>query len=309
VDDDSLILARGLVVRYGRRFGINGVDLDVPARSLFGFLGPNGAGKTTTIRALLGFLRAQAGEARIFGSDCWRKSHAIKREVGYLPGDLRLYSWMTATSALRLAGRIRGDDGPNRGADLIERLKLDSEVPVRRMSRGMRQKLGLILALAHRPRLLILDEPTAGLDPIMQQELERILRERVEHDGATVFFSSHTLNEVERLCDHVAMIRDGAVVESATIRDLQSRARRRITIEFENEQSAAEIAPPEALDLVERRPKRWIAEFDGPATALTDWLHAQSSIRDFTIGPPDLETVFHRYYRQDDAHDDEERES
>ena len=137
------------------------MDLDVAEGEIFGFLGPNGAGKTTTIRLLLGFLRPSAGRAGIFGLDCWRQSPHIKRDVGYLPGDLRLYPWMTVGSAVKVFGQIRGLEMSAAGAELAERFRLETNLHVRKMSRGMRQKLGLILALAHRPRLLILDEPTS----------------------------------------------------------------------------------------------------------------------------------------------------
>ena len=188
-----------LTRRYGARRGIERVSLTVPDGSRFGFLGPNGAGKTTTIRVLLGFLKPTAGQARVFGRDVWRESALIKSDVGYLPGDLRLYPWLSGELALRIFGGVRGRDLMRAGRELAERFALDLRVKVRNMSRGMRQKLGLILALAPRPKLLILDEPTASLDPLMQETLRAHLRELAAR-GHTVFFSSHTLSEVEQLC-------------------------------------------------------------------------------------------------------------
>src|SRR5262249_26093722 len=176
-----------LTRRYGRRRGVERVSLTVPEGVLFGFLGPNGAGKTTTIRVLLGFLRPSSGAARIFGRDCWRESKAIKRDVGYLPGDLRLPPWMTGASALSIFGAVRGQVLTRAGRELAERFDLDLSVKVREMSRGMRQKLGLILALAHEPRLLVLDEPTSALDPLMQQTLHELLRQ-LAATGHTIFF-------------------------------------------------------------------------------------------------------------------------
>ncbi len=187
----SLIHLENLTRGYGHRRGIEGVSLSVVEGALFGFLGPNGAGKTTTIRVLLGFLRPTGGAAKIFGLDCWRDSKAIKRDIGYVPGDLRLSEWMNGATALSIFGAVRGQDLSRPGRDLAKTFDLDLQVKVRAMSRGMRQKLGLILALAHSPRLLVLDEPTSALDPLMQQVLQDLLRRRAAA-GQTVFFSSHS---------------------------------------------------------------------------------------------------------------------
>src|SRR5207247_1315609 len=154
----SLIQLDNLTRRYGRRRGVESLSFSVGEGALFGFLGPNGAGKTTTIRVLLGFLRPTSGAAKIFGLDCWRDSKAIKRDIGYLPGDLRLPAWMDGANALSIFGAVRGRDLAGAGRELAEKFDLDLRVKVRDMSRGMRQKLGLILALAHSPRLLVLDE-------------------------------------------------------------------------------------------------------------------------------------------------------
>jgi len=154
---------------------------------MFGFLGPNGSGKTTTIRLLMGFLKPTSGCAHVFGQDCWKSGRQLKANVGYLPGDVRLYPWLTVERGLRISSLVRGRDVAPHGNELADRLCLERQVPVRKMSRGMRQKLGLILSLAHRPRLLILDEPTGGLDPLIQNELIDYLRE-VTRQGHTVFF-------------------------------------------------------------------------------------------------------------------------
>ena len=173
----SIIRIEQLSQRYGRRVGVDAIDLEVGTGEIFGFLGPNGSGKTTTIRLLLGFLRPDTGRASIFDLDCWRQSALVKRDVGYLPGDLRLYPWLTGKTALHIFGKIRGVDLNDNGSELAERFRLEMDVRVEKMSRGMRQKLGIILAMAHKPRLLVLDEPTSGLDPLMQQELARSIRE------------------------------------------------------------------------------------------------------------------------------------
>ena len=290
----SIITTQSLTRRYGRFVAVRDLDLEVPAGSIFGFLGPNGAGKTTTIRMLLGFLRPSGGAATIHGLDCWRASPRIKRDVGYLPGDLRLYPWMTAASALRIVGRIRGVDMQSSGAALAERFDLNLHVTVRAMSRGMRQKLGLILALAHRPKLLVLDEPTSSLDPLMQQALADHLRQAAR-EGCTVFFSSHTLSEVENICDRVAIVRDGRIVADDSLEALRKRARREVTIIFVDADAAARIQPPPAFALRARDAATWRGELAGEAPALVRWAAAQP-IRDIAIHPPDLERLFQSFY-------------
>jgi ABC-2 type transport system ATP-binding protein len=290
----SAIHCERLTRRYGRRIGIDALDLDVPRGAIFGFLGPNGSGKTTTIRVLMGLLRPHGGRAAIFGRDCWRHSAAVKRGVGYLPGDLRLYRYMTGESALHSFGRIRGVDLQAEGAALAERFELDLHVRADRMSRGTRQKLGLVLALAHKPELLILDEPSNGLDPLVQRQLHALLRERAA-DGATVFFSSHTLSEVEQLCDRVAIVRQGRIVTDAGLGSLRRAAPRRVTVVFDDGEIAHRLAPPPGLSVEHRDGGRWQCQWTGDARPLLRWA-AGHDVRDITIHPPDLETMFHHYY-------------
>jgi len=292
----SVIVIENLTKRYGQRVGIQDLNLCVPEGVIYGFLGPNGAGKSTTIRLLLALLRPSGGRARIFGRDCWRHGHVIKADLGYVPGDLRLHSWMTARRALDLFGRVRRRDLRAYADVLLARFELDPEVKVRRMSRGMRQKLGLILALAHRPRLLVLDEPTSGLDPLMQDQLYAHLRERAA-DGATVFFSSHTLSEVEGLCDRVAVVREGKLVADERLDDLRKKAAREVTLRWRHPQSADQ-QPPEFLTVRERRGLEWRCTLTGPVMDLTRWAATQP-LEDIAIVPPDLETFFRQFYQQD----------
>ena len=292
----SLIHLENLTRGYGRRRGIEGVSLSVPEGALFGFLGPNGAGKTTTIRVLLGFLRPTSGAAKIFGLDCWRDSKAIKRDIGYVPGDLRLSEWMNGATALSIFGAVRGKDISRSGHDLANTFDLDLRVKVRAMSRGMRQKLGLILALAHSPRLLILDEPTSALDPLMQQVLHDLLRRRAAA-GQTVFFSSHSLGEVDQLCDRVAIVRDGELVANESLDALRDRAGHDVTIRWRDDAHARKLAPPEFLKLTRCDGAVWQGTLDGPAHRLVDFLAGQS-VEELSIGRPDLESLFRRYYQQ-----------
>ncbi|MHC5002812.1 MAG: ABC transporter ATP-binding protein [Planctomycetota bacterium] len=295
---EPVISVEGLARRYGRRYGVRGLDLEVSEGAIYGFLGPNGAGKTTAIRVLLGFLRPHEGSATIFGQDCWRRSARIKRDVGYVPGDLRLYPWMTLRSGLAMAGRARGRDLRSAGAAYAERFRLDPTIPVRAMSRGTRQKLGLLLALAPRPRLLLLDEPTSGLDPLMQDVLADCLRE-LSRAGHTVFFSSHTLSEVERICDRVGIVRDGRMIADERIEALRRRARRVVTLVF-RDAAAADEAPPACLADVRRDGARWDATLEGGAREFLRWAEGQP-IDDVTITPPDLERVFRRFYAGDEG--------
>ncbi len=289
----AVIATQALTRTYGSRRGIEAVALSVPEGSLFGFLGPNGAGKTTTIRVLLGFLRPSSGAAAIFGLDCWGRSKQIKAEVGYVPGDLRLPPWFTGSKALSLFGAVRAREMMTHGRELAEMLELDLSVRVRNMSRGMRQKLGLILAMAHRPRLLVLDEPTSGLDPLMQDRFREMLRAR-SRDGCTVFFSSHTLSEVEALCDRVAIVREGRIVADSSLEELRKQAGHEVMIKWRG------VAPAAPLFLQVRSSENsvWHATLDAPVEQLVAWL-AGKGVEDLMVGRPDLETLFRRYYESE----------
>ncbi len=289
----DVVTVEKLTKNYGRRVGVEGLNLRVAEGTMFGFLGPNGSGKTTTMRVLLGFLNPSAGEARVFGMDCRRESEAIKAEVGYLPGDLRLPSWLTCREALRIFGRVRRRDLLTRGMRLAEEFGLDPDTRARVMSRGTRQKLGLVIALAHNPRLLILDEPTASLDPLMQDKLYVQLREAVR-TGGTVLLSSHTLNEVEDLCGHVAILRNGRLVADESLEALRSKARRRITIRWRTDAGALP-APVDGVDWVKRDARQWRGVVRGPVTILLRWI-AEQPVEDVSLESPDLAEIFRGYY-------------
>ncbi len=292
----SAIVTEGLSKRYGRRVGIDSLSLSIPPGSIFGFLGPNGAGKTTTIRLLLGLLWPTEGHAVVLGFDAQRDSHRLKADVGYLPGDLRLYPWMTARSSLKIFGQVRHQDILQPGLALCERFSLESEVRVHKMSRGMRQKLGLVLALAHAPKLLILDEPTASLDPPMQQALYAYLLERAA-EGVTVFFSSHTLSEVEGLCNTVAILREGRLVVHENLETLRQRARRTVVLRWLSEE-AARTPVPEFLEVTLRDGLEWQCRLSGASTELVKWSAGQP-LADLTVGKPDLDSLFREFYHDD----------
>jgi ABC-2 type transport system ATP-binding protein len=291
----SVIVAERLTKRYGQRVGIDGLDLTVGEGTVFGFLGPNGSGKTTTIRLLIGLLRATAGVGRVFGLDCWNASHRIKHDIGYVPGDLRLYRWLNCDRALRILSMVRGRNLTTPGRRLAEAFELDPTVAVRHMSRGMRQKLGLVLALVHEPRLLILDEPSTGLDPLMQDRLYTQLR-ALAAKGHTVFFSTHTLSEVELLCDRLAILREGRVVEADSVQNLRSRAARAVSIRWATSVEPQSIRPPSFLYVLQRNGREWRATLAGPTLPLVQWCAAQP-IEDLAIESPDLTGLFRSYYR------------
>lgn len=289
----AIIRTRQLTRTYGKHRGIKQLDLNVPRGSVYGFLGPNGAGKTTAIRVLLGLLRPTDGSAAILDHDCWRDGRTIKQDVGYLPGDLRLYPGMTGETALRWIGQVRCVDVLTHGQELSDDFRLDLSRRVREMSRGTRQKLGLVMAMAHKPTLLILDEPTASLDPIMQQKLHVRLRGMAD-DGYTVFFSSHTLSEVDRLCDRVAIVREGELVTEGPLSELRAKAGHWVTVRWKDDVSVP-TEPPVFLKLSQTEGRLWIGELIGPVDRFVSWLHGRG-VEDLSIGPPDLESLFHHYY-------------
>jgi ABC-2 type transport system ATP-binding protein len=237
-----------LTKSYGRKArGIEEVDLAVEEGEVFGFLGPNGAGKTTTVRTLLGFLRPTGGRGEVFGFDIRKQSVEIRARVGNLPGEFALEDKMTGEGLLRFFARLRGVKDLGHAHELAERLGAELHRPMRRLSRGNKQKIGLVQAMFHRPPLLILDEPTGGLDPLVQEEFLDIIEE-VKAEGRTVFFSSHNLAEVERVCDRVGIIRGGRLVAVETTETLIDKSFRHVVLTFAEE---VDRKPFEAIPGVE----------------------------------------------------------
>jgi ABC-2 type transport system ATP-binding protein len=238
--DAPVIRTEALTKRYGKRRGVEDVTFEVSPGEVFGFLGPNGAGKTTTMRTLLDFLRPTSGRAEIFGLDSRAGSVEIHRRIGYLPGELALYDRMTGEDCLRYLAELRGGVRWERVRELIARLGADAEARVGTLSHGNKQKLGVIQAFMHDPELLVLDEPTNALDPLVQQEVHGMIRE-AHGAGRTVFLSSHILPEVEALCDRVGIIREGHLATVEHISSLKERALRRLEIRFGEPVSPSEF--------------------------------------------------------------------
>ena len=225
------IETRQLTKFYGKSRGVVDLDLDVQRGEIYGFVGPNGAGKTTTVRLLLDLIRPSRGTATILGMDVQGQSKAIRARVGFLPGELRMYENLTGRQLLRFFGTVRGVTDMTYVHELAERLSAELDRRIGTLSRGNKQKLGVLQALMHKPDLVLFDEATSGLDPLMQQELYGILDE-YRQQGGTVFFSSHYLDEVERICDRVGVIRDGTLILSDTLEAIQEKHVRRLRLDF-----------------------------------------------------------------------------
>ncbi len=281
---------------YGRRRGIAELALKVPRGSIYGFLGPNGAGKTTTLRLLLGFLKPTFGTARITGLDIVKQSLNIRDRVGYLPGEVRFWNHLNGYGMLKLLSRLRGADCRERTEELAHALDLDLSLKIRYYSRGMRQKLGIIQAMMHDPEVLLLDEPTNSLDPLMQQTVYELLN-RYAARGGTVFFSSHIINEVERICDRVAIIRAGRLVEDDDIDTLRARSTQHVKLILKHDAKLIEPLP-EGLQVVSLEGRKVLLAVSGPVQSLIGYLNSLS-IDFLTVESGNLEEIFMRFYRQE----------
>ena len=294
----SAVETEGLTKKYGTRIGIDSLDLEVHQGEVFGFIGPNGAGKTTTIRVLLDLLHPTSGRAKVLGMDTRKDSVAVRRVVGYLPGDFGLDARATGREFLSHSARLRGLRDLGKAPDLAERLSLDLDVPMGRLSRGNRQKIGIVQALFHEPELLVLDEPTTGLDPLVQGTFLQMLREARE-EGRTVFLSSHILSEVERVCDRIAIVRAGRLAAMETTESLFEKRRKRVTMLFSE--------PPNASDF-SSLPGVGNVEIDGNALRLR--LHdgidavikeaARHTLLDMSAVHPSLDEIFMAYYQEEE---------
>ncbi|MFN8621160.1 MAG: ABC transporter ATP-binding protein [Chloroflexota bacterium] len=302
-DRDGAIATAGLGKSYGGGRGprahapvkaLHDLSIGVRRGEIFGFLGPNGAGKSTTIRILLGFLHATTGRATVLGHDVATEGLAIRAKVGYLPGGIAFYDSMTGEAVLDYLARLHGGGAPLR-AELVERLELsqrDLGRLVRDYSRGMRQKVGIIQAMQHDPELLILDEPTEGLDPLMQRAFYEALEER-RRAGRTVFFSSHVLSEVERVCDRVAIIRHGELVAESDIDALLARRRRHVEARLGG--PAPDLAGVPGVSAVEVKDGLLRCDLEGDVGPFLAAI-AGARITDLTIEPARLEEAFLEYY-------------
>jgi ABC-2 type transport system ATP-binding protein len=285
-----------LTKSYGSARGIEEVTITVEAGEVFGFLGPNGAGKTTTIRTLLDLLHPTSGSARIFGLDSRRESVAIRARLGNLPGDFGYGKGASGREALSLLARLRGMEGIGRAEALAKRFRANLDRPLGELSRGNRQKVGLILATFHEPELLILDEPTSGLDPLMQEEFLTLVGEERER-GCAVFISSHELDEVERVCDRVGIVRAGRLIAVERIADLLGKAKRRVRLELAEQTDLAELKGLPGVGELKVEGQRASFLIGGDLDQAIKAI-AGHRITDIEIAHPTLEEVFLGYYEE-----------
>ncbi len=290
----AVIETAALTKSYGDSRGIEDLSLQVPKGEIFGFLGPNGAGKTTTIRTLLDLLHPTAGSALLFGLDSHRDSRAIRSRIGNLAGDFAYEDRTTGNELLTLFARLRGMDDLGSAADLAERFRADLTKPLRELSRGNRQKIGLIQALFHNPELLILDEPTGGLDPLMQEEFLTVVAEHRDK-GATVFLSSHDLSEVERICDRVGIIRAGRLAAIESVSEMKGRAYRKVKVALGDAVDAGAFASLLGVDSVSIDGNTLRLRVLGDINPLVEAI-AKLDVRDLEVTAPSLEELFLEYY-------------
>jgi ABC-2 type transport system ATP-binding protein len=279
-----------LIKDYGRVHAVRGIDLEVRRGEVFGFLGPNGAGKTTTIRCILDLLRPTSGVIEVLGLDPRRDGLNVRKLVAYVPGELRLPERMTGSQLVGSIARLRGGFDPARTRDLANRLGLDLSRRLRDLSSGNRRKVALLLAFASEAQIMVLDEPTNGLDPLMQHEFLRLVRE-ARDAGTTVFLSSHVLSEIQRAADRVAVLRAGKVVALGTVDELRGQARQRVDVWFVDTAPADELAALPGLENQVVEGRRFAAVLSGPMQPLLEVL-ARHPVATMLIEEPDLEEAF-----------------
>ena len=296
-----LVDAVGLTKSYGNKRGVIDLSFEVAEGEVFGFLGPNGAGKTTTMRLLMALLFPDRGTARIAGLDCWRQSVEVKRVLGYLPGELALDPNLTGGQILAYFANLRGGVDAGYLERLVARFDLDTSRRFRQYSHGNKQKIGLIQAFMHRARLLILDEPTIGLDPLNQHEFARMVAE-VRAEGRTVFLSSHILSEVESLCDRVGIIRDGRLVRVGSVAELKEIKHHEVELTFTTTPPADAFRELAGIERVETLPdgRTLHVIIHGDIDPLVKTA-ARYSLANFVSREPGLEDVFLRFYQSDGA--------
>ncbi|AXH97294.1 ABC transporter ATP-binding protein [Ornithinimicrobium avium] len=296
-----VIRTTGLVKRFGATAALDGLDLTVEPGEVHGFLGPNGAGKSTTMRVLLGMLRADGGTVELFGADPWADSVQLHRRLAYVPGDVELWPNLTGGEAIDLFARLRGALDKNRRDELVERFDLDPGKKARTYSKGNRQKVALISALASPVDLLLLDEPTAGLDPLMEVVFQDCIREARE-TGTTVLLSSHILAQVEVLADRISIIRHGQIVESGSLRDLRHMSRTTIIADAVGD--PAHLAQQPGVHDLHVGDGQVRLEVDGDQVQPVLRALADIGVRSLVAHPPTLEQLLMRHYGEDLAQRD-----
>jgi ABC-2 type transport system ATP-binding protein len=290
----AIIQTEKLTKSYGEHRGIVDVDLEVKEGEVFGFLGPNGAGKTTTIRTLLDLIRPTSGRATVFGIESSADPVAIHRRIGYVPGEFTLYDRLTGGQTIDYFANLRGGIDRAYQQSLIERFDIDPKRRYKELSKGNKQKIALVIALQHRPELLILDEPTSGLDPLVQQSFFQLVRE-AQAEGRTVFLSSHILSEVERTCDRVAIIREGRIVKLDSVEGLRDLAHHQVELRFTGPVPVAEFEALPGVSDVTSEDHVLRMRVSGPITPVVQ-AAARYELLDFVSREPSLEETFLAQY-------------
>ncbi|HEY5891231.1 MAG TPA: ABC transporter ATP-binding protein [Acidimicrobiia bacterium] len=296
---DLAIKTEGLTKHYGEVEALTDLNLEVKMGEVFGFLGPNGAGKTTAIRTMLDLIRPTAGRATIAGLDSHADAVEIRRHIGYLPSDVSMYTNLTGRDMITYFSNLRGGVDAGLVEELSERLQADLSKKIGDYSSGNRQKIGLILAFMSKPDVIIMDEPSSGIDPLVQREFQTMMRE-VAADGRCVFLSSHTLSEVQRAADRVGIIRNGHLVDVEFVDDLRSKAMRRVELQFTGPVDAAAFAAVPGVRDVEVASHHAVMSFDGNMDALLSVATDRYTLVDINTQEADLEEIFLQYYRTDE---------
>jgi ABC-2 type transport system ATP-binding protein len=288
----------GLTKHYGKVEALNDLDLDITPGEIFGFLGPNGAGKTTMIRTILDEIRPTAGSASILGMDSHKQAVEIRNFIGYVPGDLAMYPNLTGKDTLTYFSNLRGGVDWAYVNELADRLEADLSRKVGDLSTGNRQKVGIIQAFMNRPEVYVMDEPSSGLDPLVQREFQGMMKTAVD-DGATVFLSSHTLSEVQRVADRVGIIRTGHLVAVEGVQELRSKAIRQVDLYFDGPADGSAFAPINGVRDVDVRNHHVSLSFDGSMEELLNVATSTYTLTDINTQEADLEEIFLTYYREE----------
>lgn len=292
---EAAIEVENLTKAYGRTKALRDVSFSLAPGEVFGYLGPNGAGKTTTIRLLMGMIRPTSGATRVLGMDSWRDAVAVHRVVGYVPGETRLYDRLTGRQHVAYFGHLRGDPGEGRANALAGRLDLDLDRPTRSLSKGNRQKLAVVLALMSAPRVLVLDEPSGGLDPLVQHEFHALLREHTT-TGGSVLLSSHVLDEVQRVADRIGVLRAGQLVAVDRVDDLRAKSLHHVRAQFADDVPATTFAAvPDVRDVAITDRVLTCSAPEPAIDALVKQI-AQHRLLNFECVEADLEETFLTYY-------------
>lgn len=289
----AVIKTNKLTKYYGKSRGIIDVDLEVNEGEIFGFIGPNGAGKSTTIRLLLSLIYASSGDAQIFGKDCVEMGHDIRKDIGYLPSEVFYYDDMKVKELLNYSASFYDIDCSKKIVELAEIMELDMNRKIDDLSYGNKKKVGIVQGLLHSPKLIILDEPTSGLDPLMQQKFFDIIEEE-NRNGATVFFSSHILGEVQKLCDRVAIIKDGKIIRTENVASMSDAHYKNVSFVTDNaKKTEFDIAGVNKLEI---KGNKVSFIYGGDLNKIVNIINSKNII-DLTISEPTLEEIFMHYYK------------